>query len=691
MYPRIRRRTSGVLHPACFFLVIAIVAAPGCASTPDGSSSTTPGQPVVTYEEGAGSVERLREVADVHFRQGEQAFLDGDEETADAHFDTAIEIFLEGEVPPSQEESLRWAFNDLMTRIQGVKLMGSDHPFDGMAPELPEESIPPLSIVEIEMLRSRLASTMPPLPRFTVPVPDPVDNPRVLEAIEYLAGDRNSVIVDGLGRAARWLPMIEQTFDEVGVPRELAWMPLIESLFKPWVRSRAGAVGMWQLMPGTARLFGMRVDWYVDERRDPVMATRVAARLLKELYSQFGDWHLSIASYNAGRGRVERALRTSGTNNFWDLAETRALPRETRDFVPKILAAIHMGTDPERFDLMFEPEPVFEADYEEVSIDTMTDLEVIAECAATSVDVIRELNPQLLRRTTPNVDSYTVRIPSGRRAAFEQAFAAIPPNERVFFVEHQIRRGESLSTIADGYDTSIAAIADLNNIRNRHRIRAGSTILVPVGQRDSGRVVRGSGSASLPAATASYQRGERVEHRVNRGENLSLIAAAYRTSVSNLRRWNQLRSDRIYPGDTLTVYYAGEGASVAVASDNDAAPATGGTGGGDGGTDESSEIQYVIRRGDTLSSIAGRYSVRISDITRWNGISSRTTLYPGNRLTLRGVTEPETTSYTVRRGDTLGSIAQRFGVSISDLCAWNGISSRKTLYPGDRLLVHTDS
>ena len=585
----------------------------GCAGTR--SAKVLP-RPVVVNRAPMQSLETLDTIAEAHYEQGRQAYLGGRQSAAETHFDDALNAYLDAEIEPTREDDLRLAFNEMVNRIHRLKGDPITWIEDGAATDLPEESIPPLTIVEIEMLRARFAATMPVLPRFGIPMPEPLANPKVLAALEHLTKARQEVMLEGLARAQAYLPMIERIFDEEGVPSELRWMPLIESLFKPTVRSWAGAVGMWQLMPGTARLFGLRVDWYIDERRDPVRSTRVAAKLLKDLYREFGDWHLVIASYNAGRGRVGKALRRGGVDDFWSLSDTRHLPRETRDFVPKILAAILIGTDPASYGLFFEPEPEVELRYDEVNIDSMTELRIIAECAGTNLETIRRLNPHLVRLTTPNVSAYTVRIPEGTRQRFLPAFAAIPPSERIQFVEHLVRNGDTLSGIASGYATTVAAIAELNGIRNTHRIRAGTTMLIPIGQ--SG-VVAAIARGRAPR-TAAPQPGGQL-HTVRRGENLSLIAASYRTSVTSLRQWNDLRSDRIYPGDHLLV---SEPTAAGIAEPGaDGAPLT-----------------HVVRRGDTLHHIARRYGITVADICAWNDMSPRKTLYPGDQLLIH----PDTTA-----------------------------------------------
>lgn len=665
--------------PAVVLLVLLVAGLGACSK-----AAAPPPEllPPTVLEEHQPTVEELRVEADRRYALGADALRSGDEDGAQQHFDAALNVYMEADIPLGDEAEFRSAFNSLVNRVDAQQLDVYLIPVEASAPELPSEEIPVLSSAEIDMLRARLADTLPALPRFTIPVP--ADHPRVIEAVKFLSEQRREVIQGGLDRAQRYLPLIHETFADAGVPAELAWIPLIESLFKPVVRSRASAVGLWQLMAPTARLYGLRVDYFVDERRDPVKSTQAISRFILDYYAEFGDWHLAIAAYNGGKGRVGRALQRTNTSDFWSLAATRTLPRETREFVPKILAAILIGTEPERYDFLIEEQPPFE--YDEVTIDSMTDLQVIAEAAGTTLETIQELNPQLLRRTTPRIPEYTLRVPAGRARDFNVAYAAIPIEERVRVAEHVVGRGETLSQIGNDYGLSWHAVADYNGIRDPRRVRAGTRLLIPIAQ--------GAASVSVPSSVrpelvqrSGVGRGDKVVHTVRRGESLWLIARAYDTTVIEVKRWNGLRSDRLNQGDTLDVYYGGTTPNVSAGA---APPSTADPGrpssSGAGGNAASQERTYTVRRGDTLDSIARLHGVALRDLRAWNGlVSSR--IYPGDKLTLHTDGSSVSATYTVRRGDTLGRIAQRFGVTVAKLCAWNGIATNTTLFPGNRLVI----
>ncbi len=633
------------------------------------------------------SLPQLEEEAELHFAAGEVAYRDGNYRYADSQFQAALDVYLEAEVPEELQPELQAAFNHLFSRIHALGLESLLAAVDEQV-SLPAEELPTIPEEELEEFRARVLDPLPEEPLFTIPIPDPRDNAKVEAALMYLVTDRKEVIQEGLSRASRYMPMILATLEDVGVPKELAWVPLIESLFKPAAYSRARASGMWQFMSGTARLYGMRVDWSVDERRDPVRATRTAAIYLKDLYEEMGSWELALASYNGGKGRVGRAIERVGSRDFWEIAETRNLARETRDFVPKIFAAMYIGTDPGRYGLEFEVQPPLE--YDEAIVDSITDLRVLADAAGTSIDVIQDLNPHL-RAATPNVDEYIVYVPRGTRQSFETALAAIPPSDRVNFIEHRVSSGENLSVIAARYGTRVSAIQEVNNISNPRRLQIGQRLVIPVGE--PGRYY-----SSQPLA--GYELGEQVTYRVQRGDSLAQIATIHRTNVASLMDWNGLTSTLIYPGDRLVVYYGTRGAAprpqptASATTSSSSAPAPMAV---ETDTTDASRNLYTVRRGDNLYIIAQRFNVSVEQLKSWNNRRSNL-IHPGDKLVVYTssplVGDPDVAQpthnlvrHTVQRGDAPYVIAQRYGVSLNSLLAANGLTRSSRIYPGDVLVV----
>src|SRR5262245_38644505 len=272
-------------------------------------------------------------------------------------------------------------------------------------------------------------------------------NDRVLSYVELFTGRLKGYLEEGLGRGARFLPMIQDVFRAEGIPLDLAYVPLIESAFKPNALSRAKAKGIWQFMRGTALENGLQHDWYIDERSDPDKATRAAAKYLKTLYGMFDDWHLALASYNGGPGRVQRAMQRSGRSDFWSLAaSSRYLPRETRDYVPLILAAVIIARNPSQYGMNIQPLdiPVVET----VSLSTAVDLRRVAEWAGTSVETIQELNPELRRWTTPlRATEYELKVPQGTAAVVTERLAALPSDEPAPLNHYTVKKGDTLLSI----------------------------------------------------------------------------------------------------------------------------------------------------------------------------------------------------------------------------------------------------
>jgi membrane-bound lytic murein transglycosylase D len=356
----------------------------------------------------------------------------------------------------------------------------------------------------------------------------------------------------------------------------------------------------------------LRVDSWVDERRDPFKATDAAVRHLRDLNTRFGSLYLAAAAYNAGSGRVSRGLRRlrddeSGLTSdaaFFRLYDTRLLRRETKDYVPKLIAAAVIAKEPARYGFSVTPaEPLV---YDSIVVPTMTGLDVIARLADTTVAAIRELNPQFLRLATPPAKTSVVRLPVGRGPTTVAAYAELPPEKRVTFVEHYVVRGETMGGIARKYRVSGRLLAEANPRVNPRRLRIGQRLVVPTGGAISTSMARRM-SDPVPAAGTNSS----GYHRVKRGETLSGIADEYGVSQRDLRRWNKLDAQgRIKAGQRLRV----------------SAP----------GAKGSSSRTHIVRWGDTLSGLAKRYGVSVSALRRANGFSEGTTLRAGDSLKIPG-------------------------------------------------------
>jgi membrane-bound lytic murein transglycosylase D len=381
-------------------------------------------------------------------------------------------------------------------------------------------------------------------------------NPRVQFWLDVFTGRERSNFQRYLARQGRYEELIRTKLREADLPEELLYLALIESGFSPIARSHASAVGMWQFMAATARIEGLEVSEYVDERRHWELATDAAVRHLTRLHNQFGSWYLAAAAYNSGSGRVSRALRrradgaTGNDSLFWQIHDV--LPRETRDYVPKLLAATIIGRNRGEFgfdDVMpFDPDSLDRA-----LIPDATDLSVIADAAGVEEDDIYALNPHLPRRVTPPGREYEVFLPPGTLESFQVAYSEIPPDKRVRFLEHTVRRGETLSHIASQYGTSVRLIQETNGIRNANRLSIGQRLRIPRGTVTVRVASSGGPSASSSSDVRPIVDG-RLEHRVRRGDTLWAIARRYGVTTQQLMAWNSLNARSVlHPGDVIVI------------------------------------------------------------------------------------------------------------------------------------------
>ncbi len=308
-----------------------------------------------------------------------------------------------------------------------------------------------------------------------------VVNRNVVSFLKYFQTRGRKHFTKWLERGPDYMVMLQDILREQAVPIDLSYIALIESGLNPKAKSRAKAVGMWQFINGTAKKFGLRVDWWIDERMDPEKATYAAARYFKVLYGEFGSWYLAAAGYNAGEGRIRGAVRKHRTEDFWELASyKKPLKRETREYVPKYIAAMLIAKDPASFGFDEIDYSVARV-YDKAPVPAATDLRVIARSAGTTVEEIQRINPELLRWfTPPDYPGYEIKLPSGTREAFLENFSKVPLPERISFHMHKVKRADTISKIAKLYKTDTKAILYLNNMKGARSLRVGSIIAVPV-------------------------------------------------------------------------------------------------------------------------------------------------------------------------------------------------------------------
>jgi membrane-bound lytic murein transglycosylase D len=426
-----------------------------------------------------------------------------------------------------------------------------------------------------------------------------------------------------LTRMPKYESMVRERLQRQNLPGDLVYLALIESGFSNTATSRAKAVGMWQFMKRTAKLYGLRVDSWVDERRDPYRATDAAVRHLSDLNRRFGSLYLAAAAYNAGSGKVSRGLgrlpdeESDSVNSdatFFRLYDTKLLRRETKDYVPKLIAAALIAKQPKRYG--FDVGRAEPAPYDSIIVPDMTGLDVIARLADTTVVAIRELNPQYLRLTTPPGTRSLIRLPFGRGATTVAAYAELPARRRVTFIEHFVARGETMGGIALKYHVSQSMLAAANPKVNSRRLRINQRIVVPTGGVLSTSVARRMADPPVAAGTSTS-----AFHRVRRGETLSELADEYGVTQRELQTWNRLDArGRIWVGQRLRVV------SPYAPRRETPPPAT----------DQSGPRTHVVRRGETLKGLAKRYGVSVQALREANGLSEHDTLRTGIALKIPG-------------------------------------------------------
>ena len=470
-----------------------------------------------------------------------------------------------------------------------------------------------------------------------------------------------------MGRGAAYRSMIQRILNEEGVPAEIFYLAMAESGFDPKARSHARAIGMWQFISSRGKQYGLRQDRYVDLRYDPETATRAAARHLKDLHVEFGDWYLAMAAYNGGPTRVKNGIARTGSRDYWELSRRRVVYRETRNYVPIILAMTYVGQNLHLFDFG-ELDPAPEIRYDTVRTEGEISFALIADATGTSVEAIKQLNHALMRSATPPY-AYDLRLPQDSAERFQREIALVPADKRMNWRRYEVRQGETLQAIANRYKVAAKTLSSLNSLPEGDAPQGGLRLTVPTSTKLSIYRYYGAGAGGLlEAGTGRY--------KIASGDTLGGIASRFGTTVSTLLAWNGLSSTRIRAGRYLIVMPEGATGTAAAASSSAGAP----TG------------QYTVRRGDSLSGIGAKVGASVAQLRAWNGIRGstihigQTLKVPGSPPTSRTALAPGSNRYRIQRGDSLSTIATRFGVSISDLRAWNDLRNSR-ITAGEELIV----
>jgi membrane-bound lytic murein transglycosylase D len=449
--------------------------------------------------------------AQQRYLEGSNLIKLGESAKARIAFNSAVDLVLQSEWDLNTNAALNRFFQDLIYRIQQDESRYLTLPAPGeeekgesaVVDELNDLDLIPIMIDPDlkDVVESDLVNT-----RYDIPI---VLNEKVHRSLNYWLNAGRKIFTDGLVRSGRYRDMIQRIFKEESVPMDIMYLAQVESLFKTNALSRARAKGMWQFGKWTAIRYGLKVNGYVDERSDPEKSTRAAARYLNDLYEMFNDWHLVLAAYNWGEANVQRLIKRSGINDFWDLMDLRRnFPRETKNHVPLIMASIILARNPERYGLpteLDEPES-----YHRFPVSKPVDLRSVASVLNTTVDELKRLNPALRTLSTPaNYPEFELKVPPGTDPDAAEKLAALPPARirpvAEFSGRYRIREGDTLGGIAARYRTSIAALQRANNIRNPRALRAGRWITVP----ESGT------SASRTSSKAAPIRSKVTSSRIN--------------------------------------------------------------------------------------------------------------------------------------------------------------------------------
>jgi peptidoglycan lytic transglycosylase D len=475
--------------------------------------------------------------AEKAYDAGQADYKAGHLDAAKQDFNRAVDILMQGPVDIKQDDRLQQEFDKITEEINKLEMVAFKEG-DGFT----EQQSVPAPIDEANQVEpaadpSLTAKAEANLKNIRSDLPLMI-NDYVAGYINYFSTRGRGVFEGAWTRSGRYREMIFRIFKEEGVPQDLIYMAQAESGFKPLALSRARARGMWQFMASRGVGYGLRRSWWVDDRQDPERATRAAAKHLKDLYSQFGDWYLAMAAYNSGPGNVQQAVRRTGYADFWELYKRNVLPAETKNYVPIILAMTIMSKNPGQYGLdSVLPDPPLKYDVETVNYPV--DLRLVAECVDVPVEQLIDLNPSLLRRTTPKDQPFDLHLPEGSKAKYEAAISTIPAEKRVVWRYYKVQPGDTLAAIARKYRTTERAIAQANDLHGTELLKEAKLVIPVNGTGANGKIVY--------SRYASH-------YKTHTGDTVLTVAEDFGVPPERLRRWNGLKSNTLKRGRILLIY-----------------------------------------------------------------------------------------------------------------------------------------
>lgn len=512
------------------------------AATPPPSAAPKPASPAQTQPDPKpDAVADLIAQVEKEYQTGQDNYKAGHIETAKENFDRAFNLLLGSSVNLRSDERLQQEFDRVLDGVNQLELQavqegdGSTEQKSEPAPidETNEITFPVDPNIKAKAA-AEVQATHSDLPLMLT---DPVAG-----YINYFSTRGRGVLERALARGGRYHDMIQRVLKEEGVPQDLIYLAQAESGFHPLALSRAGARGMWQFMGSRAKAYGLERDRWVDERQDPEKATRAAAHHLKDLYHEFGDWYLAMAAYNSGPGTVQNAVKRTGYADFWQLYKRNVLPKETRNYVPIILAVTIMAKNPQQYGLdeVAAEKPV---PYDAVQIDYPVDLRLVAACVDASASTLQDLNPSLLRFTTPKDHEFELHLPAGTKDRYLSAIAAVPPDMRVWWRYHKVAPGDTLASLARTYRTSRQAIAQANYLDGDADLKVDSKLIIPVAP----------GKHPWADDGVTYAR-HITRYKVRKGDTVQTVADNFGVPPTMVRRWNHLKGDTLHGRRVLYVH-----------------------------------------------------------------------------------------------------------------------------------------
>ena len=587
------------------------------------------------------AVDALIEQVQVTYDAGQQAYQAGQLDVARRDFNAALDRLMKSHLEATGDPRLKDLFNRIVDTMQDYEMEteqkdeaaadsgqddvdNSDITDDTQAAAQPESTAPIEEIANMESLPAtdpRLAA-MAEKELISVPHDLPLTvNQSVLQYLSFFESPRGREIAElGLQRAGRYRAMIESTLKKEGVPQDLIYLAQAESAFKPRVVSSMGARGIWQFMPYTGEEYGLSRNYWVDQRDDPIAATRAAAEHFRDLYQMFGDWYLVMAAYNSGPLNVARAVERTGYADFWELQRRNALPEQTKNYVPIILALAMVAKDPLLYGIHVDPDPPLA--FDTVELDHSVSLRLVADATDASLDDLQALNPELVRGITPNEPGFALHIPQGTGAELQKELASIPAEKRTTWRIAKLQSGQTLAEIARQYHVTVASLENVNMIDAHDPPAAGTELIVPT----------------------APPRARLVHYRVRPGDTLDRIASRFDVSVSELQRWNRIRGSRAPRGRLLRIYE--NTYPVARPVRNARTQPRGANRGRDRhavsatmkktsqAASHGRAAEHRVRPGETLWSIAHAYGTTVAALKQENRFLASRELRAGDRITV---------------------------------------------------------